>query len=369
MPLVVSTPLAKRKTSDELADQIEALAASLEGGLKHAILGYLLTHKDAVSLKALIEAIESGSIAKVLDIITGTTKAAAAQGVTDAIASSVWAGAVLATSNINMKLRGAAFAFDKLNPQLLEFINGYSFELIRRIDEQTVEAIKEVMHDGMKGGHGAAKIAREIKQAIGLTPKQSKAVSNFRKELETFHLRSSATAWNLGEPIDRVNGHQVIRIGPDGKPLDGIEARRLRDFRFDKTLIKAMQTGKPLTPEQIDKMVAAYERKYLRYRSETIATTEALRTTNQGVQEAWRQAIQTGKADALLVRRQWIVAKDERRCAHCSAVPGMNHKLGVPFDQPFKTPHGALMLPPLHPRCRCVVFIRQYEPIQIQNAA
>ena len=112
-------------------------------------------------------------------------------------------------------------------------------------------------------------------------------------------------------------------------------------------------------------MVAAYERKYLRYRSQTIARTEALRATNFGVQDAWRQAIATGKATESLVRRQWVVAKDERLCEVCAPIPKLNGKRGVPFGQPFATPKGPVMMPPLHPGCRCSLYLKQYEPEQL----
>ena len=123
--------------------------------------------------------------------------------------------------------------------------------------------------------------------------------------------------------------------------------------------------GGPFTPAQLDKMVAASARKYRQFRSQTIARTEALRATNFGVQDAWRQLIEAGGAPEALVRRQWVVAKDERLCDVCAPVPGLNPKRGVPFAQPFATPVGPLMMPPAHPNCRCTVFIRRFEPEQL----
>jgi len=161
---------------------------------------------------------------------------------------------------------------------------------------------------------------------------------------------------------------QVFRPEDDGTPMDDVDERRLRDFRYDKTLLRAMEQAKPLTPKQIDTMVDAYRRKYLKYRAQTIARTEALRTTNVGVQDAWRQAVEQGKVSEDLIRRKWVVADDERLCKFCAPIPKMNPKLGVDLQQPFETPKGPTMLPPLHPNCRCTVFIRAYEPIQIERA-
>jgi hypothetical protein len=357
-------PVAKRSRRELLSD-IEAIARTLEPALRAALQAYLTLLKDETPLQAILDALKAGDNGLVLDIIAGIDTTPAREAVEDAVRAAVWAGAASAASQINLRIKGVHFAFDKLNPQLIQWIKSYSHNLIREIDKQTREAVRAALLDGMQKGQNPVATARDVRQAVGLTTKQAKAVANFRAELETFHMRSSAKDWNLGGKIDRANGRQVFRPDADGSPKDGIDTRRLRDFRFDPALKKAMETGKALTPAQIDKMVAAYERKYLRHRSETIARTEALRATNQGVQEAWRQAILTGKATESLVRRQWVVARDERLCAVCSPIPSMNPKRGVRMDEPFKTPKGPMMLPPVHPLCRCVCFIRMYEPSQL----
>ena len=130
---------------------------------------------------------------------------------------------------------------------------------------------------------------------------------------------------------------------------------------------RAMQTGKPLTPEQIDKMVAAYARKYKAFRARTIARTEAIRANNMGIQDAWRQAIESGKVSESLVRRQWIVARDERLCEICAPIPRLNPKVGVKQGQPFATPKGPMSMPPAHPNCRCTMVIRMWEASDLQE--
>jgi hypothetical protein len=348
---------------DDLSE-IERLAAKYTPGLTKAIMAYLDAMRGSVDLVALAEAIKSGSVDKVIGLLAGAT-AAAEESITNALQDAVWGGAGLAAGQINLQLSGAHFAFDRLNPRLIDWLKSYSFNLIRQINDGTKEAIREKLVAGMNQGDNPIKTAREVRGAIGLTRRQQLAVSNYRKELETFHQRRSGGGYNLGQPIDRVNGRQVFRPDEDGLPRDGITERRLRDFRYDGQLTRAVTTGKPLKPEQIDKMVAAYERKYLRHRSETIARTEALRATNYGVQDAWRQAIQTGKANETLVRRLWVIARDERRCEICSSIPGMNPKRGVQFGQPFATLKGPVMMPPIHPNCRCTISIRQWEPVQL----
>lgn len=355
-------PVRKDRRAD--ISEIERLARKIEPGLFRAILRALQDQQDAVNLRALIEALKSGSTANVLSVLESSIgsagKAATEQALMNGAAA---AGAV--TAKTIARITRADFHFSVLNPGLIDWLKTYSFGLIQQIDNTTREAVREAVIYGMKAGKNPVDTAREIKQVVGLTDRQAKAVANYRRQLETFHLKRFAGGFGLGKPIDRVNGRQVFRPGEDGTPLDGIDQRRLRDFRYDGQLQTAMTTGKPLSKAQIDKMVDAYQRKYLKYRAETIARTESLRATNIGIQNSWKQAIEQGTVPEALVRRQWIVAKDERLCSHCAPIPGLNPKQGVPFGQPFRTPTGPATLPPLHPNCRCTVFLRLYEPSQL----
>lgn len=349
-------------------DEIEALAAKLEPKLAKAILEALQAQKGAVSLDAIAGALEKGDIGKVVALLDIVDLDSVMAGVEHELQGLVWAAgaATAAQAGTVANLAGTVFRFNQLNPRLVEFLQQYSLKLIRQIDDSTKEGIRAALMDGMLAGQNPRDQARKVRQVIGLTDRQGKAVLNFRKELESMHLRSSAGGYNLGGKISRApGGAQVYALDSEGAPKDGILERRLRDFRFDGQIQRAITSGKPLTEEQIDKMVDAYARKYLKHRSETIARTESMRATNIGVQDAWRQAIETGKVGEDLIRRKWIVGHDERLCEVCSAVPGMNPKVGVKFAEPFSTDKGPVMLPPLHPNCRCTVVIRQYEPAQL----
>lgn len=260
--------------------------------------------------------------------------------------------------------RAVVFQFDSLNPKVVDFLQRYQLDLIVEIDDKTREGIRSVITKGMLEGRNPRDTARDVRQIVGLTERQAAAVGSYRKQLEKFHLRRSAERMNLGGKISRAaGGAQTFAIDPvTGRPLDGILDRRLRDFRYDATLQRAMETGKPLTAAQIDKMVEAYARKYRRYRSEMIARTESLRATNAGILEAWKQAADQGLVDDNLLRKTWIVAKDERTCPTCRPMPMLNRGpegQGIYVTDQFNTGNGyGVQLPPLHPGCRCVIFIR-----------
>lgn len=336
---------------------VEALAQTLEPALAAAVLDALDTIRDRATLEALAAAIAVGDTDAIVTMVgLGAATGAATIGPMQvALRNIVVAGAATVKLDAPGIVVGTLPGFDMLNPRTADFIRRYELNLIRQINDATKDAIRDRVTAGLRAGKNPRQVASEVKGSIGLTTRQARAVASFRAELEQFHTKRSAGAWNLGAKISRApGGAQVFAIGPDGKPLDGITARRLRDFRYDKTLARALETGKPLTAEQIDKMVAAYERKYLKHRAETIARTEALRALHVGAQAQWQQAVEAGTVGADKVRRKWLVARDERTCPVCSPIPKMNPD-GVGLDEPFDTPQGKANLPPIHPDCRCTV--------------
>jgi hypothetical protein len=343
----------------------EVLAKQFEPQITKAVFAYL-EGQAGVPLQTLIDALMSGDAGKVLQAISAAGAITPTAPIKTGLQDALWAAGVATVSNLappgtTPPVVRAEFHFDRVNPTLVGWLQSYELDLIKQIDGGTRESIRDILVEQMLKGDGPQKAASRIKEVIGLTKRQANAVGAYRKELETFHLKRSADGWKLGSKVDMVNGHPVFRIGPDGDPMDGVMERRLRDFRYDRQLIRAIETRKPLKPEQIDKMVAAYARKYRMYRARNIARTESLRATNVGVQEAYRQAIAKGVIAEDVVRRFWIVGKDERTCAVCAPIPKMNEG-GVKFAQPFATPAGPVMMGPIHPQCRCSIFIRWVVP-------
>jgi hypothetical protein len=88
----------------------------------------------------------------------------------------------------------------------------------------------------------------------------------------------------------------------------------------------------------------------LTQRLRSLAQTQAYRAVNVGQRLGMTQAAQTGPQGASGVQRSWSLGP--RPCEICVQIPGMNVQ-GVPLDQPFHTPLGPLMDPPVHPNCQC----------------
>lgn len=406
-----------KRDEDALWRRLDRLARSLEREIAEAFFSALEALQARFPLEAIVEALESGDIEALIAFIepdapifdtprqalrSSLIQAAQAEaqgipvtaGLTLAALTPVGAAALSHAlqetrdrQRAALSTRGASSAlpppvgrlegpvgrpddhtrmvvrFNVLHPRLIDYLDRYELDLIREITDSIKEGIRAALVQGMRSGKNPRDTARQVRQVIGLTERQAAAVGAFRKELESFHERSSASGYNLGGKISRApGGAQTFAVDDRGKPKDKIRERRLRDFRYDKTLARAMNEDKPLTSAQVDKMTAAYARKYLRYRSEMIARTESLRTVNQGIIEAWRQAAEQGLVKGEL-RKKWITALgSDRTCLICRPMPKLNAGVegqGIPLEARFQTGKGGFVTaPPVHPACRCIISIK-----------
>ncbi len=362
----VCTPVAKAADKSKLSE-IEQLAERIEPKLARALNALLTEHADRIDLDKLEEALKRGDTLEVMRLV-GSTDALHQAAVKAALEDALWAGGALAAQG--PVFAEARFAFNRLNPALVRWLENYSLNLIRGIDTGTTESVRAALVKGMTAGQNPIQQARAIKESIGLTPAQAQSVANYRRELETFHLKRSAKSWGLGNERSKLSGVEVMPRDAKGRALDGIHARRLRDQRHDATLQRALETKKPIAPEKIEAMVKRYAAKMLKNRARTIARTESIRATSAGVYEAWRQAIESGKVDGARVRKFWRVAHDERACEICLGIEKAVPKRGVSLTEPFANPNGdPLLLPPAHPSCRCSPQIRLFEAVQLLDEA
>lgn len=198
------------------------------------------------------------------------------------------------------------------NRYTVEFLQRYKLNLIQAISNNTREAIRNSLIADQIAGKNPRETARNFRNTIGLTPKQEQAVRNYRTYLE-----------NL-----------------DKAALE----RALRDKRSDSVILRHIKDQKPLSSDQIDRLTNRYRERYIKYRAEVIARTEALRATSVGNRAAIDELIQTGQVNVNIVRRFWVYTKDNRTRDPHRKVPSMNPK-GVRLDEPYKTSLGPLLYP------------------------
>lgn len=225
------------------------------------------------------------------------------------------------------------FMFGQMSNAVRDQLDDYGFGLIRELGKRAREATADVIRSGLGGGTSPLIVAQDIKKHIGLTRRQSRAVRNFRRMLEQ----------------------------RDSEAL----TRMLRDKKFDERLLRSFaEGGRKLPKRSIEMMTERYRQRYLTYRSEMIARTEATRATNAGNHAAWQQAVARGLFREVDVRRRWSHSDDEKvRHSHWM-IPSMNAD-GVGLEEAFDSPLGKIMYPgdPDAPaentvHCRCGVIIR-----------
>jgi hypothetical protein len=343
MPVVSGRPSGVQKISqDEDVRRLAALIAALETRIRDEFLAAIERLRGSVDVRALADALAAGQIDRALAILSDQLIARGFDPLRAAIVNGMIAAAqstALAVSPLVVPALGSVeVRFDVLNPRTAAFLNRYAFDLIQRLSAETRQTVKEVITAGVTAGENPRDVARDVRQTIGLLPRQEAAVQNYRRLLN----ERSAEALT----------------------------RALRDRRFDATLRRAMRTGKPIAADKIDRMVERYRARYLKYRSEVIARTEAARANAVGNHAMWQQQIDQGLVTEDRILRKWVYTADGRvRHAHAT-IPTRNPR-GVGFAQPFDTELGPLLFPgdpnaaPANTiQCRCTVIYRVLPPGQ-----
>ena len=189
--------------------------------------------------------------------------------------------------------------FDVTNHRAVTIMRENRLEFVREFLAEQRIATRNALVEGITRGVGPREQARLFRDSIGLTSRQEQAVANYQQFLEDLNPKALQ--------------------------------RKLRDGRFDRTVIRAMKEEKALKPEQVNKMVTRYRERYIKYRSEVIARTESLRSVHQGNEELYQQAFDSGKLSPEDIEQQWHVTRDGRQRDPHGAMHGQTRRYGEPF--------------------------------------
>jgi len=254
---------------------------------KKAFLMAVAATQAEVIVSRMAEALENNDLASVENMIDWAVFGAGLGIVKEIFQGIVDEVGKATARRLGEKLK-AELRFDLLNPRAVEFINHHTGELITQVTEESRQAIRTIIRRAFEEGGHPYQQAKKIIQHIGLTERQSQAVENFRRRL-------------IEDGVSRVKAN---------------------------------------------KQAEAYAKRLLRDRAETVARTETMMASNEGQQEAWRQAVEEGLLDEAEVEREWIVTPDDRLCDRCLAMDGKRASINETYE-------GGIEGPPLHPRCRC----------------
>lgn len=309
---------------------LEAVHA-MRSELKMKELIKLIEAKDFDAVVDL--AIESKKVFKALDDrIRGQGVPLDRSSVYDDLLEAHMGGAQVGAYKLG-RLGRATSSLDLTNPASTRYLRDHLPEMIVEIDNQQRVAVREALLRGYTDGRPAPMIAREIRDSVGLTAKQSTYVANFRRQLETGQMGSGTAPW--------------------ARRLSAVEQNQARVIFSSPTASTA----------KIDAMVTRYSESLLNRRAKNIARTEVHRSAMEGQNALWDQAKAEGLLDPERTKRFWLFTHDGRGRDEHAAVPKMNED-GVGLDEDFQTPIGPVSAPGesgdagFDINCRCDVIIR-----------
>lgn len=202
------------------------------------------------------------------------------------------------------------FQFNIRNPRAEDYLRRHAANFVRDIYDDQRQMIRNHLEAGMSRGLNPRTVALDLVGrvnirgvrsggVIGLTDSQASWVRNYANELEN-DLPASLT-------------------------------RNLRDQRFDRAVLRAIDSGEGLSAELRQKMVTAYENRALRYRAETIARTEAMRALHQSQDDSIAQAVESGSVANDQVAFAWRTAHDNRVRDSHQSMDGQQVQRGESF--------------------------------------
>ncbi len=316
-------------------DATRAAAERSEPRLVRDLTAAFRSLQGEMSERQIAEALRNGNVASVLYRLPLDKLSDDMRVVVETLANLSTEQAALVASEVADELHIRTW-FDRLMPEFAGSMQAYRDSLVTGLSDDVRRTVERVVIQGTQDGQNPIEVARQVKALVPLTERQAIAVMNYRRALET----------GASEALDRV----------------------LRDRRSDGRVRRAIETGTKIDPDQIDRLVAAYEKRQLQYRARMISRTEALRAANWGTRASYLQMVQRGDFPLEAVNRKWLVARDERTCPICLSIPRLNAK-GVGLLEPFQSIEGPVELPPQHPHCRCTVLYKIDSTMLMRLAA
>lgn len=336
--------MARQPTQAQLLDE---LLARYEREIAEAFRAAITDLGAGADLSAVIEALARGDIEGALEALH--IEPAAYATVQDAIERAYADGGSVNAGLANRATpAGVVIRFDRRNPRAERWLRDHSATLVTRILDDQRKAVRAALVSGLERGVNPRSTALEIVGRVnratgareggvlGLSAAQERYVANARAELAS------------GDPA----------------ALRAFLTRQRRDKRFDRSIAKAIREETPLPADIQRKALAAYQRRMLQLRGETVGRTEALTALHAAQLEAYQQAVDAGQISESAVRRTWRSASDIRvRHTH-----RMLDADTAGLREPFRSVSGARLMYPGDTslgagpeetiNCRCSVSVR-----------
>ncbi len=278
------------------ADKLRETAEKQERPLRIAIKTGFEQIKAAVVLASLSRAISDEDEDEAL-AVTGieNLEEELSGPLTAGVILALLAGASLGRSELPPSIRGEASAVDLLDTQIQRFIRDNGARQVTQISGGSRRSIKNIIAEMISSSESARRAARQIRDVIGLTVPQQKALANQRVAM--------------------------------------VEAGATKDV-IERTLAKRSE-------------------QMLNERAFAIARNESFTAVAAGRQMYWEQLVVRGVLDPDTLRK-WITAEDERVCPICLPMHNQIRRLNESFA---KGTGGTTLTTPAHVTCRCSVIL------------
>lgn len=268
------------------ADLLERYGRSVADAFLRAIDSL----RSAAEVARLTAAIEAGQIEEALDALHIDPEAfnEVADRLRDAHAES---GRATAEAMPRRSSDGTALVvrFDGRNPEAEAWLARQSSDLITRLTEEQRQIVREAITEGMRRGQNPRQTAldlvgrinrvtgKRVGGVLGLSGPQAEYVQSARDELAS----------------------------SDPAVMRNYLTRQRRNKQFDRSVAKAIREARAVDRVIAARAVTAYETQLLRLRGETIAKHETFAALEAAKEQAFRQAVASGKIAETAVTKTW----------------------------------------------------------------
>jgi hypothetical protein len=320
---------------------VEKLIKKHSPAIRDAFMQAVYSARKTIDLDALVDALSRNDLAGAMQVINITPEkfwsvAAASE------AAFMSAGA-LAESAFPLWVQGN-FSFNGGHPRAIQLARSHAADLVQGIADDQVAAIRLYLESALTGDRGVTSVALDITGRINSLTK--------RREGGIIGLTSQQTDW-------------VINARYELQRLDeNYFTRALRDKRLDKAIRAAMDSGKPLSRQEIDKAINRYKDNWLAYRGRLIGENEAFTAQSLGRHEAMQQMLEGGVVGR--ITKKWIHGHSKKPRPDHRALDGVVKDMADDFTMS----DGTRMAMPHDPRggakhsakCKCTMFYRPIPP-------
>jgi hypothetical protein len=314
-------------------DRLNTLLDEQEATVAAAFRDFIADTNSEFVFKEIADRLEAGDVEGALAIVDSHVMRFANVLPTIQQTAGIAAAAELANLATSHAL---AITFDPSHPRAAQLARANRLLLVREFTDEQRAATRQALARAFEQGTGTAGTARAFRNSIGLTRGQEAWVARYEQELRNF----------------------------DRNALN----RALRDRRYDKGTLRAIELKQPLTEAQIQARVDRYRLRALMMRSETIARTESIRATSSAREEALVQMLEQTGMDPRRIARVWHATHDGRTRGWHADMEGQQRSMGEAFEDgrgnAVRYPGDPLAPPETSINCRCTLT---YETRELTN--